>query len=146
MSLDGRRSSTRTAPRASSICRSTGLGAAATDTTCAGREMTRHLGADRHQDGVAIGRIELVGLVEDEVKRLAAGHEPLDGGDFRRAQILIDHEHHAVRRRGARHKRRKMPVVAVDRPGIDQAHDVARLGCRALVACTRAAMRSVLPA
>ncbi len=100
-SLDGRRNSTRTAPRASSISRSTGLGAPATDTTEPGGELWRHLGADRNQDRVAVGGVELVGLVEHDVKRLAGGDEAGDCRHFGGAQILIDHEQHAVGRRGA---------------------------------------------
>ncbi len=127
-SLDGRRNSTRTAPRASSISRSTGVGAPAAATTCAGAKPRGIFAADRKHDGVAVAGGELVGLVQNDVERPAGGEEALDGGGFGGAQILIDHEQYAVGLQSAPDQRLDMPLVAVDRPGIDQAHQIAGIG------------------
>ncbi len=91
------------------------------------RDRGRQFGADRDQDRIAVGGGELVGLGEDDVKRLRCGEETLDGGSLGRAQILIDHEQDAVGRRGAGRKFSEPPLVALDGAGVDQADDVARL-------------------
>ena len=74
-SLDGRRSSTRTAPRASSISRSTGLGAPAADTTW---RAAKPAGIFARIETMIVSRsaaLNWSALFKNEVERLAVGDE-----------------------------------------------------------------------